>query len=88
MTDIERLRELKLFLEAACQMIPFDDKKRQLFISPHQAWEPKAYGSNEYVRYASPGEDYPYLYMSVRNVPANAPAPNIGTSPANWKRVI
>ena len=85
---VERLAtEFRKFQEAVCQRTQFDDAERLQFITAHQKWSAKAWGSNEYVQYTIPGEDNPKLYMSTRNVPMGAQPPNITTNPSNWRLV-
>ena len=82
---LQQAEQDRLFKEMECQRTQFDDSERLLIIGIHQQWKPKAYGSSEYVRYEVDGVWK--LYMSTRNVPANAPAPNVSTNPQNWKLV-
>ena len=86
-TDRELGNLLVLGFQKILQRVQFDDAERVELAELHQEWKPKAYGASEYVRYGETATGRAQLYMSVRSVPANAPAPDKPANPANWKRL-
>lgn len=75
-------------VEVLIQRVSLDNAERLQFISMHEIWRPDtAYGSNQYLQFTPEGETEPWLFRSTRNVPANAPPPNVPTQPANFVRI-
>jgi len=88
---MERLLFMAKLFNKALQLIikrvQLDDNERVDIAELHEKWTQKAYGSNEYVWYGYKPNDRAQLWKSTRNVAANAPAPDIPTSPVNWVKV-
>jgi len=74
-------------LQLLVARVQLDDAERVDIAGSHQAWKQKAYGASEYVRYGKTAQGGDQLWMSTRNVPANAPAPDVPTNPQNWRKL-
>jgi len=87
MNDRELGALMALGFQKMLQRVQFDDAERVEMAELHAQWKPKAYGASEYVRYGETAAGRAQLWMSVRSVPAGAPAPDKPASPANWKKL-
>ena len=85
--NVKAFYQFRLAFEILLQRVAMDDSERLKIVDIHSAWEQKAYGSSEYVRYGENAQGKQGLWMSDRNVPANAPPPGQPTNPTNWKFV-
>jgi len=87
MNDREYGELFALAFQLLVQRVPLDDAERVSIAEFHRAWQPKAYGASEYVRYGLTGKGRAQLWMSTRSVAATAPPPDVPTNPVNWKRL-
>jgi len=86
--NLAKVRLQNAAIRMLIQRVPLDDAERIEIAECHPPWDgAKAWGSSQYCHYGENSDGRAVLYMSSRNVPANAPAPNVSTNPQNWKLV-
>jgi len=87
MNDIIRIgRQQRVFFEAILNRVAFNNAERLQFIEFHPLWVQKGYESGQYVRWPN-ADGVTELWRASRQVPTNAPAPDVPTNPSNWAKV-